>query len=664
MAGGYMGKILWVDLTKGEFKEEKLDEQVYKDYLGGYGLGVKILFDRMKPGIDPLGPENILGMLPGLLTGTGAVFVGRYMVVGKSPLTGGWADANSGGYFSPEIKKCGYDGIFFTGKSPKPVYLLIKDGKIELRDASHLWGKDTIETEIAIKKELNDEKVQVACIGPAGERLSLISGIVTDRGRIAARSGVGAIMGSKNLKAVVLKGNQLIPVADRKRVTEESRNFLKRIEGSSFIQRLIEKRMGKIGTLLRKAPFHSRQEGFLWRNVLKKYGTCGILAFCVEGGDAPVKNWKGIGYIDFPLSESMKISDDNIIKYEIKKYNCYSCPIACGGIVQVKIGDYVLEESHKPEYETLAAMGSMTLVSDPAVLFEANNMCNRAGMDTISAGSTIAFAMECYEKGIITKEDTGGIELKWGNGEALLKFLEKMIKREGIGDIFADGVRVASRKLGKGSEEFAIHAGGQEIPMHDPRYDPGYGIGYYCEPTPGRHTIVSYTYAELMEVYKKFKKFKKFSAITSKAKWYSEEEKGKAMAICSKYVQVANGCGFCIFGLQIGGNIPIFEWVNASTGWNLKEEDFLKIGERIETLRHCFNLREGLNPPKDFLPAKRALGYPPLPKGPTAGVSVNIEKLGREFYEEYGWDFDTGLPKKETLERLGLSYVMDFIYKK
>lgn len=660
----YMGKILWVDLTRREYEEEELPEEIYKNYLGGYGLGVKILFDRLKPGVDPLGPDNILGMVPGLLTGTGAVFVGRYMVVGKSPLTGGWGDANSGGYFAPEIKKCGYDGIFFKGKADKPVYVYITDTGVEIRDASHLWGLDAIEAEKTLKKEVGDERAQVAVIGTAGEKLSLISGIVTDRGRIAARSGVGAIMGSKNLKAVVLRGRKNIPVADKNRVVEETKKFMKRIEASERVQKFLEKRMGWIGSLLRKLPFHARQEGILWRNVLKKYGTSGILAFCVEGGDAPVKNWKGIGYLDFPLSKSMKISDDNIVRFEIKKYNCYSCPLACGGIVQVKEGPYVIEESHKPEYETLAAFGSMTLVDDPYILFKANDMCNRAGIDTISTGSTIAFAMECYENGIITKKDTGGIELTWGNGEALLQFLEKIIKREGIGDIFADGVKVASRKLGKGSEAFAIHAGGQELPMHDPRYDPGYGVGYYCEPTPGRHTLISYTYAELMEVHKKFKKFKRFGMLTSKGKWYSTEDKGRAMAILSKFVQVTNACGFCIFGLQIGGNIPVFEWVNASTGWNLTEEDFMRIGERIETLRYSFNVREGLNPPKDFMPNKRALGYPPLPKGPTAGVSVEIEKLGREFYEEYGWDFESGLPKKETLERLGLQNVIEALYGK
>ncbi len=349
MAGGYVGRILWVDLSNGTHEIEELPEEIYRHYIGGYGLGARIIYERQKPGVDPLGEEAIFGMVPGLLTGTGAQFAGRYMCVGKSPLTGGWGDSNSGGFFAPAIKQCGFDGIFFKGKSERPVYLLVQGDKIEIRDASHLWGKSTIETEKMLKEELGDSRVQVACIGPAGENLSFISGVVTDRGRIAARSGLGAVMGSKKLKAVVLKGNAKIPVHDRERLMNETRRFLRRMAIADRIVKWTNKGLlHRAGKLMRFLPFHMRQEAILWRIILKKFGTSGILAFSVEGGDTPVKNWKGVGYIEFPLKRSARISDANIIKYEVKKYHCYSCPIGCGGIIKKTDGRYPIEEGHKP----------------------------------------------------------------------------------------------------------------------------------------------------------------------------------------------------------------------------------------------------------------------------------------------------------------------------
>jgi len=665
MHGGAMGKMLWVDLSKGSFKEEAIGEEVYRKFLGGYGLGAKILFDRMPKKADPLGPGNILGLVPGLLTGTGASFSGRFMVVAKSPLTGGWGDANCGGYFAPAVKRAGYDGIFIKGKAKKPVYVLIDDGKPEIRDASHLWGMDALEAERAIREEAKNRKIQVAVIGTAGEKLSLISGIVSDRGRIAARSGLGAVMGSKKLKAVAVAGNRPVPVHDPDGLKRETKTFLERIKVNRKLMAVLGGRfVAGASVLLRLLPFRLRQDPpHLWRMLLKKYGTCGILTPSVQGNDAGIRNWKGVGHREFPLEMSAPISDAGITRFEVRKYGCHSCPLLCGGIVRVEQGPQRIDESHKPEYESISALGSLTLVSDPFTIFRANDLCNRAGMDTISAGTTIAFAMECYEKGILTKEDTGGIELAWGNGEALLALLEKMIAREGIGDLLADGVRKASTKLKRGSEAFAVHAGGQELPMHDPRYDPGYGIGYYLEPAPGRHTVVSYVFWEMEQLYLKFREAKKYSTSMSKARWYDPKDKGRMMALLSKYVQVANGCGLCIFGLQIGGNMPVFQWVNAATGWDLREEDFIDIGERIETLRHAFNLREGLRPLHDFRPTPRATGSPPLERGPTAGVTLDMDRFARDFYDEYGWDFDTGKPTKETLKRLGLAEVLKELYE-
>lgn len=664
MPGAYMGKILWVDLSSQKIHEEEISEEIYKRFLAGYGLGAKIIFDRQKPKVDPLSEESILGFVSGLLTGTGALFVGRYMVVGKSPLTGGWGDSNSGGYFAPEIKKAGYDGIFFTGKSAKPVYLLIKDNKIELKDASHLWGKDAIETEEAIKKETGEPRLQVACIGQSGEKLSLISGIVTDRGRLAGRSGLGAVMGAKRLKAIAIKGNKSIPVHNREEMLKLNKKFLNAFQKAEFLAKspTLSKIVKFAGKAMRVLPIQMRMDAVMWRNILKRYGTSGITAMSAESGDTPVKNWKGSGYYDFPISEkSYKISDENVIKYQVKRYACYACPLGCGGIYKIKDGPYPIEESHKPEYETLGSFGTLTLVDDLYTLAKINDMVNRAGIDSISCGSVVAFAMECFENGIITEKDTGGIKLTWGNAEAALKLTEKIIHRDGIGDILADGVKRAAERLGKGSEKFAIHAGGQELPMHDSRFDPGFGIAYSGEPTPGRHTIASFTYAELGNLEQKFKSAKKISMFYSKSRKYEPEGKGKLTALVSKYYTAGNGCGFCIFGLQVGGNIPAFEWVNASTGWDYSNDDYLVTGERIWTLRQAFNVREGIHP-KQLVMAERAQGKPPLEKGPLAGVNLDMETMLKEYYEEFGWDWEKGLPHIERLDSLGLDEVKKSLY--
>ena len=661
MAGAYLGKILFVDLTEGTITEEKLPDEIYEKYLGGYGLGAKICYDRIPKGADPLGPDNILGFCPGLLTGARALFAGRFMVVGKSPLTGGWGDANCGGYFAPEIKKAGFDGIFFQGVSKKPVYLLIKDDKIELKDAAHLWGKDALETEVALREELGDSKLQVATIGESGEKLSLISGIVNDRGRIAARSGLGAVMGSKKLKAVAIRGRGKVAVADRNQMIQLSRQFLERFQKGKFLEKdFLGKILSLAGRLIRILPSPPRHEGLTWKAVLRKYGTGGITAMAAHGGDSPVKNWKGSGYHDFPLKSSKKLSDEALLKHQVKKYNCINCPLGCGHIMKVEGGAYPLEETHKPEYESLCSFGALTLLDDLDTVMKLNDICNRAGIDTISCGAAVAFAIECFEKGLLTSEDAGGLHLRWGDGRSILQLTEKIISREGLGDVLADGVKRAAEKIGKNSAEFAIHAGGQELPMHDGRFDPGYAVGYECEPTPGRHTIISNTYIELMELDRLFKT-KKLPMVASRRERFSPHGKAGLLVLNSKYVQVGNSAGLCVFGLQLGDKIPMFKWLNAATGWKLTDEDYMKIGHRIETIRQAFNVREGIKP-KDFRMTARAAGKPPLTQGPNHGITLDMETLGRDFYKEYGWDYDTGMPLKFTLEQLGLGEVQTDLY--
>ena len=325
MPNGYMGKILRANLSTGELRTEEPDERLYRDYIGGYGIGARLLYSEMSPGADPLGPANILGFATGPLTGTAALFGNRYTVFAKSPLTGGWGDANSGGDFGPALKFAGFDAVLISGVSSKPVYLLLDSGKAQLKDASHLWGRGSDETEDILREEAG-KKAQVACIGPAGEKLSLIACVMNNKGRAAARSGLGAVMGSKKLKAVVAKGNLAVPLAD--------------------------------GTGLNQARLQAQKAlGGPYLDLFRNYGTCGGTAQSALSGDSPVRNWGGVGVVDFPTAENL--SGDRVIGYEAKKYGCWRCPVACGGLMKAVEKDYQLETGcHKPEYETLAAFGS------------------------------------------------------------------------------------------------------------------------------------------------------------------------------------------------------------------------------------------------------------------------------------------------------------------
>ena len=463
MPYGYTGKLLWVDLSNRKVSEETPEDGLYRSFIGGYGIGARILYSRQRPGVDALGPENILGFITGPLTGTLAPGGCRYMAVARSPLTDGWGDANSGGFFGPELKFAGYDGVFFTGISEKPVYLFINNGKAELRDATHLWGKNTYETEDTLQEECG-KSAKVISIGPASEKLSLISGIITIRGAAAARSGLGAVMGSKKLKAIVAKGNQKVPLADAEMAESLRKKHVAALRKSGML------------------------EGF------HKYGTGGHADRSALSGDTPVKNWGGVGVIDFP--DATKLNGEAVIANVVKREGCWRCPAACAGILKSGTDEYNYPEGvRRPEYETLAAFGAMCLNSNVESIAMANHICNSSGLDTISTGCTIAFAIECYENGLITKADTDGIELTWGNHQAIIAMAEKMVSREGFGDILADGTKVAAEKIGKGAEQYAVHIGGQELGLHDPKFGhnpafPGQPSAamFQMDATPGRHT--------------------------------------------------------------------------------------------------------------------------------------------------------------------------------
>jgi aldehyde:ferredoxin oxidoreductase len=609
MARGFMGKILWVDLSQKQVKEETLDEKMGRDFLGGYGLGARVLFSRQKAGVDPLGPEAILGLVTGVLTGTDAMGGSRYVMVGKSPLTGGWGDANSGGNVGPYLKFAGYDAVFFTGKSDKPVYLLIDNGKAEIKDAGHLWGKDTFDVQ-DILREAHGKELEVACIGPSGEKLCLIAAVMNNKGRAAGRSGLGAVMGSKLLKAIAIKGNMKIPVAD---------------EAASK-----EMRKKHVGNINPRSQF------------IGGFGTAALFNMSIESDDAPCKNWDSVGIIDFPKYKD--ISADPVKAQQERKYGCWHCPIGCGGIMKESTGEFKYAAgAHKPEYETLAMFGSNCLNSDLASIIKLNDICNRYGIDTISAGACIAFAMECYENGLITKKDTDGIEMKWGDPKAIVAMTEKLARREGFGDIIADGVKKAAARIGKGSEKYAMHIGGQEVPAHDSRGGLNFAIGYDGNPTPARHTQGGE--GPLPEG-----SLPQYNTTTLKGRG---EPHKIGMGVTSAY----NAAGICM--IVIGDGYMHFDQLveafRTITGWDITKEELAKTGWRIETMKQSFNAREGVETPWKY--PDRMLGIPPKKEGPRTGATIDEAELCKEYYEAVGWDTKTGKPSKKALLELGLDDV-------
>jgi aldehyde:ferredoxin oxidoreductase len=597
MKGGLCGKFLWVDLTAGTVAVETPDISLYRQYLGGYGIGDKILFERLKPGIDPLGPHNLLGFLPGLLTGSGALVASRHMVVGKSPLTGTIGDANCGGYMGTEIKKAGYDGIWFSGRAAKPVYLYVNDGQVEIRDAGAYWGLDTYDTEDKLR-QATQTTARVSCIGPGGEQLSLLAGIVTEKGNIAARSGLGAVMGSKNLKALVVCGSHDIPVADPALLKELRKKYL---------------------------PICVDKEGM--GGLMNDLGTAAFYEGAVESADAPLKNWGGAPQ-DYP--GFAKAGGQALKAMEVKKTGCQGCPVACGKLIQPQHSAIPVRTI---QYESQGAFGSMCLVDDIQSMVKANDLCNRYGLDTISVGAACAYAIECHENGLLSKEQTDGIDLRWGNGEAMCALVENICKRQGfLGQLLADGVYRATSVIG-GSFEYGMQIGGQELPMHDQRLSEDLFLMYYSEPTPGRHTQGTSAYRP--------------------PDMPLPQDKGAAHKIMEDFAHVIDSCGFCLFpNIFMLSYKSCQEFLTAVTGEPFSFEDILAIGNRISMLRHAFNAREGLKFSDRQVP-KRLLGG--LDCGPLAGVELDKEQLMQGYLQISGLDAATCAPKKESLLAAGLA---------
>lgn len=605
---GYMGKILRVNLTERTWTIEDLDLNVAQKYLGSRGLGVKIMMDEVDANVDPLSPENKLIIASGGLTGAPVPTSGRYMAITKSPLTGTIAIANSGGYWGPQFKATGHDLIIFEGKADKPVYLYINDDVVEIRDAEHLWGKTLSETTEALQKEF--EGCKALAIGPAGERLSLISAIMNDVDRAAGRGGVGAVMGSKNLKAIAVKGTNKVKLFDETKTQEVSQAKVK---------------------ILREDPVAG--------GGLPSYGSAVLVNIINESGILPVKNFQE-SYTD----EADIISGESLAeKHLVKKSACYRCPIACGRVVKLADGTVV----GGPEYETIWAFGADCNVYDLDAINDANMLCNEYGLDTISTGATIAAAMELYEKGYIKDEDieADGLSLKWGDRDAVVGWTKKMGLREGFGAKLSEGSYRLAESLG--APELSMTVKKQELPAYDPRGVQGHGLTYAVNNRGGCHIKGYMISPEILGYPEKLDRF-------------SLEGKAAYTKIFLDLTAAIDAIGLCVFS-TFGLGLPDYvDMYNAVVGDIYTNETLLEAGERIWNLEKLFNLREGIDSSHDKLP-KRLL-EDPVSNGPSKGHVHQLKELLPEYYNVRGWD-ENGIPTEETLERLGLEEYKGYIIK-
>jgi len=597
---GWIGKILRVDLTTGEFAIENLDPDLAKDFIGGRGLVSKILFDEIDPQVDAFSPENKLIFATGPLTGTGAVMGSRYMVVTKSPLTGAIACSNSGGYFGPELKFAGYDLIIFEGKSDNPVYLWIEDDQVEVRKAEHLWGKDTHQTEDLIRTETHGN-AKIACIGPAGERLVRIAAVMNDKHRAAARSGVGAVMGSKNLKAVVVKGSGKVGIADKEAFKRANALILEKIRSDPATGEALP----NFGMATFVNPFNQM---FIF----------------------PTRNFQE-GFFEGAEKISGEAIAQNIF---VKRKTCYACPVGCGRVTKVEDPDFQ-GKGEGPEYESIAALGSNCGVDNLSAITKANYYCNELGLDTISAGVTIACAMELYEKGFL-KENEVGFKLNFGNDRALVELIKKMGLREDFGNILAEGgYRVAKRY---GHPEFFMGVKKQEFPGLQVRGLQGMGLGFATSNRGACHLRAPMYGPEIFGVPEKIDPLD----TKDKALWVKRLQDSGA---------VIDSAGICIVVTFVVSLEEIVGILRAVTGIRYNLETILLAGERIWNLERLFNQKAGFARRDDNLPTRML--KEPMPEGPSKGQVVDLEPMLSEYYQFRGWDEDGNITP-EKLSELGL----------
>ncbi len=619
-----MGKILRVDLTNGKISEEFPDEETLKMYLGGAALSTWYLLKETKKGVDPLGPENKLIFMTGPLTGTPSPSTGRYSVVARSPLTGIWGQANSAGFWGRDLKRSGFDGVIFEGISSKPVYLVTEDGKAELRDASHLWGKNTSETTKLIREELG-EKFNVACIGIGGENLVKYAAIMNDcdepnYGRAAGRCGLGTVMGSKKVKAIASKGNAKIEVANPEEYKTEAKQRYDWVNQSML------------------------------KMTLEVFGTATMVDLVNVKGGLPTRNWQtGV----FPAVDNINGTAINE-KILIGRKPCFACPIACGRIAEIKEGKYK-SKGEGPEYESLGALGTMCDTDNLEAITLAHFLCNEYGLDVISAGSTIGFAMECFEKGILTKEDTDGLEFNFGNADLIVDLIPKIGKREGVGDLLAEGTRNMANKLGKDSIRFAMQVKGLELPAYDSRAAKITGLAYATANRGGCH-ITAYIEGPAFLAMP-------FMIVENAMVGDSLKENPEDTRVVKDFEDafgIFDAIGGCKF---MGMVLTSQDWaslIEKLLGYEFTAEDFAKTGERLYNLARVYCVREGITRADDTLPAR--LLEDPMPEGPAKGHVVYLDPLLDAYYEYRGWDKETGKPTKEKLKELGLEWTIKEIY--
>lgn len=610
---GYAGTILKVDLKTRKILKESLSEELIKGYIGGLGVSARILYDILKPNIDAYSPENVIIFATGPAQGTLIPGSGRGVFVAKSPLTERIFNSNIGGYLANELKYAGYDLLIITGKSENPVYLVIDDGNVEIKNASHLWGKTTYESQEIIKEELGDRSFQVACIGPAGENLVRYSAII-HHVRAAGRGGLASVMGSKNLKAFAVRGTKNIEVPDMEAIIE-------------FYKEIAEK--------CKKHPF------------LPAYGTPALLGTINKIGCLGTKNWQG------ELFEGADNIDGytTIPKHKLYDIACMVCPLRCGKIQKIDSGKYAGAVAKGPEYETLYSLGSLVCVDDFGALVSAAELCDKYGLDTISTGVAIAFAMECYEKGVLTREDTEGIDLKFGDGDVVNEMVKRIAFRKGLlGNLLAEGVKKASEFIGCGSQFFAMHFKGLEVAGHSPRGLKGWALGYSVGWRGGSHhdgRVHDVEYSRTLEE-RAFKVDDKPEIVYKTVCRVVLEE---SLITCRMY------------GGYYGSKEPSETHVKIlklTTNLDFTLEDLWKTARRIRTLIRCLEVRDGFDRKDDInAPPLRVL-YEPIPGGPSKGVYPSLSEfrfMVDKFYELMGWDIKTGKPKQEVLKELGLDYI-------
>lgn len=622
---GYAGKLLRVNLTSGEFKVEELQEKELRKYTGGVGYAAQLLYQEMPGGTDPLSPEAKVVLATGTVTGTLCPSGGSYEVCYKSPATGTWNQARSGGAFGPKLKYAGFDFVVLEGKAEEPVYLYIHDGQTEIKPAKHLWGLNVEETTDTLIGELDDPEISVATIGQAGENGVLFAALINDRGRAAGRGGIGAVFGSKNLKAVVVNGTGGVKVA-------------KPAEFAAAI---------------------SKAEEWLKNYLLggiPALGTIGLVSLHNSLGILPTRNFQTAHF-----EGADQISGELINrKYNIKPRACYGCTFACGRYTSVNSGKFTTPPMEGPEYEAVDMFGANCGISDVEAIIRANYLSNVYGLDCISAGNTISFAMECFEKGLLTEKDTDGLILKWGNAEAMVQAVEKMARAEGFGALLAKGVKRMAEEIGPDAEELAIHVKGLELPAHEPRSESkSIAIQYAVSPRGACHMHPNWasTWDFQFDC-----GMQKFGLPAWPANPHVESaDRGVALRYNVLQGEVSENLGACIFyswGFE-GNSITVqlySEIVSALTGWDVTDEELVEAAERSWNLKRCFNAREGFTRKDDKLPKRFTEA---IPDGPSAGIKVEkLEEMMDAYYVSMGWDKETGLPDEQKLKELGLDFLI------